>query len=232
MNWELSRIVPDIENAFGIAIPDEDAARLDTVGRLYDYVLTYRFGEDYDDRPGRIAFQEVRQALMSVQRLSRDAVHACTKLSAVIPRHRRRVWRTIAKQTGYRLPMLRRPDKVVMMATLGAIGLGVSVPVAMGLTPMHGANVAAVISIALFGYILYGLTEFLAHQLPADVVTVGDLAKAVLARNYQAILAESKRSESEEEVWDTVRQIVAEKLGLLPSEVGKDMDLSRHFIAS
>ena len=119
-----------------------------------------------------------------------------------------------------------------MAATLASIGLGISVPLACGLKPLRGANVAAIFAIATFGYIFFWLTEFLATEPPPDVVTVGQLAKATLARNYQPILAESKKSATDEEVWDTLRHIVAEQMGVPSDEIAREMELSPHLIAN
>jgi hypothetical protein len=232
MNWELSRIVPDVEDAFGFAIPEEDTRTLNTVGDISDYVLARRFCDDRDACLGSIALHKVQRALMSVLQLSRDVVKPSAKLSAVIPRRRRRTWRTMERLTGFHLPWLRRPQKVVMTATLATIGLGASVPTFFGLKPFQGASVVAVVSIAAFGYLFYLLTECLVHDLPPDIATVGDLARATLARNYQPILAESRKSATDAEVWNILRHIVGEKLAILPHEVARDMDLSGHFIAT
>jgi hypothetical protein len=232
MNWELSRIVPDIEDAFGFAVADEDVAKLITVGDLYDYVLARRFRNDHGACLGSIAFYKVQRTLMSNLQLSRDAVQPSTSLSVVVTKHRRRTWQAIEKQTGLHLPVLRRPNRVATTATLAAIGLGISVPLLLGLKPFGGANVAAIVSIAAFGYILYVLTESFAHELPAEIVTVGDLAKAVLARNYQPILAEVKKPAADAEVWDTLRRIVGDQLATLPGEVARETELSRHLVAS
>jgi acyl carrier protein len=234
MDREILRILPHVEDAFGFGVPDGDAAQLNTVGQLYDYVLGHRYCEDQDQDPclNSIAFFRIRRAMTSILRIPRDAVQESTTLSSVIPNHRRRTWRAIEKETGFRLPMLRRPHRIVMMATLAAIGLGVSVPLSFGLTPLHGATVVAIFTIAAFGYLFCRLTEPFAFLLPPGVDTVGELAKATLARNYQPILAESKESATDAEVWDEVRRIVAEQLGLSPGEITGEMELSKHLIAS
>jgi hypothetical protein len=42
MNLEIIEIVRNVEDAFGFSIPDEDAAKFNTAGSLYDYVLAHR----------------------------------------------------------------------------------------------------------------------------------------------------------------------------------------------
>jgi hypothetical protein len=226
-----SRIIPDVEDAFGIAIADVDAERMRTVGDLYDHVITRRFRDVRGDYLSSIAFYKVRRALMSILQLPRDDVQPATRLSAIAARRRRRLWQAIERQTGLRLPMLRRPSRLVTVATLAAIGLGVAIPLLLGLKPLGGANVVAIVAIAVFGYIFYLLTAAFAHELPADVVTVGDLSKAVFARNYQPILAESKGTIADAQVWDSVQRIVAKKLELTPSEVTRGTEFGRRLVA-
>jgi hypothetical protein len=232
MDWGLAQILPNVEDAFGFAVPDADADGFDTAGQLHDYVLAKRFGENRDDCLDCIAFHKVQRAMTSVLELPRDAMQASTRLSAIFPNRRRRVWRAVEKRTGFHLPILRRPQRVVMIATLGAIGLGIAVPLAFGLKPLHGANAAAVISIIVFGYLFYWLTKVCEYELPPDVGTVGQLAKATLARNYQAIVAESKKTIGDAEVWETLQRIIGKEFGIPPEEVAEGTELSTRLIAS
>jgi hypothetical protein len=229
MDWELARVLPSVEDAFGIAIPEEDAANLTTVNDLCDYVLARRF-HGGNACLQNIAFYRIQRAVMSILQLPGSAVQPSTKLSVVMCKHRRRTWRAIEKQTGFRLPPLRRPQRIVTMSTLVAIGLGVSVPLGLHLKPMHGANLVAIVSIAVFGYLMHGVTEFFAYDFPPDVVTVGDLAKAALARNYQSILAESKKSATDAEVFDVLRWIFGEPLGIPCNQAAQELELSQPLV--
>jgi hypothetical protein len=231
MDWELARILSNVEDAFGFTIPEDEAAQLDTAGQLHDYVLAHRFGNNRDACLDRIAFHKIQQALTSILHAPRDSVQASTRLSDILPSRRRRVWRALQKATGFRLPMLHRPHRLVMLATMAAIGLGIAVPLAFGLKPLRGANIVAFFSIAAFGYLFYWLTKLCEYELPPDVATVGQLAKATLARNYQPILAESKKPATDAEVWQTLRQIVGNELEIPPDEIEMDTELSRHLIA-
>jgi hypothetical protein len=234
MDWDLHEILPTIEDVFGLVVPDDDVERLDTVSKLYHYVLAHRLSRDQEPDAclHTIAARKIQRALMTVLRLPRDAVQESTQLSSIIPGQRRQMWRAIEKETGFHLPILRRPQRVVMTATLAAIGLGVWIPLALGLKPLQGANVVAILSMAGFGYLFFRLTELVAHEFPPDLDTVGDLIKATLARNYQPILAEAKRTATEADVWDTLRHIIAVQIGFPPSEITGGMEFTRHLVAS
>jgi hypothetical protein len=232
VDWDLFEILPAVEDVFGLAVPDDDVDRLNTVGKLYHYVLAHRLSRDQEPDACliTIAFRKIQRTLMTILRLPREEVQESTQLSSIISGHRRKTWRAIEKETGFHLPILRRPRRVVMTATLAAIGLGVWIPLSLGLKPLQGANVVAIISMAGFGYLFYRLTAPVAHEFPPDLDTVGDLVKATLARNYQPILAEAKRTATDADVWDTLRHIIAVQMGFPPSEITGDMEFSRHLI--
>ena len=224
MGLDAVELVMEVEDAFGFSIPNEDAAGLDTMGKLYDCVLAHRFRGKQDVCLSSMTFYKVRRALMSVLEVERNALRVSTELSAIIPKRRRRTWRAIEKVAGLRLPMLRRPRWVVTIATLAVIALGITVPALLGLRPFGGGMATAFISMIVFAFIFYRLTQFSAYVFPPDVETVGQLTKAVLARNYQPIVAEAKQSATDDEVWDILRRIVGEQLGVRIDQLTKETD--------
>lgn len=231
MDWELARILPEVENAFGFSIPDEDAAELNTADKLHAYILAHRYQGRQDARLNSIAFHKIRRALMSVLRIPRNAVRASIDLSEIIPRRRRRTWRAIGNTSGLRLPFLRRPSWVVTVATIAAIGLGVAVSVLLGLKPFRGGVLVAILSTGVFGYALFWLTTFLACESPREVATIGQLTKAILARNYQSILAESKKSATDQEIWDILRPIIGVQVKVQPSQCANKAEFPKNLIA-
>ena len=222
MGLDSVELVLEVENAFGFSIPNEDAAGLDTVGKLYDYVLAHRFRGKQDACLSSMTFYKLRRTLMPVLQIPRDAVRVSTELSAIVPKHRRRMWRAIAKTAGLRLPLLRRPDWVVTVATLAAVGLGIATPLLLGLKPFRGGVAVALVAVGGFGFAFAWLTEFLAYEFPPDVATVGQLAKATLARNYQPIVAEAKQSATDAEVWDILQRIMVEQLGVRADQLKRE----------
>ena len=221
MGSKLVEIVPEVEDAFGFAMPDEDAAALLTLGDLYDCVLAHRLHGKKNACLNAIAFHKTRHALMSVLQIPRKTLRLSTRLAAVLSRHRRRTWRTIEKTTGLRLPILRRPRWVVTAATLAAIVLGIAAPVLLGLKPFRGGVAVAILSTGVFGYVLFWLTELFAYEFPPDIATVGQLASAILARNYQPIVAEFKKPPTDVEIEQILRRIVGRQLGVGPDQLTK-----------
>jgi hypothetical protein len=209
MKSRIRSILPQVEDAFGFYIQPEDAAGLTTPEKLCDYVLAHRFGAKWDVCLTSVTFYKLRQALVLVLQVPRESVSDSTELTTIIPRHRRRAWRAIERAVGFHLPYLRRPQWVVVFGTLLAVAFGVAVPAALGLRPFGGGILVGMISAALLGLGgLYRLTAPLAFQLPPDAATVGQLARAVLARNYGPIAAAAKKSATEAEVRDVLQGII------------------------
>ncbi len=60
MGLEIAELIPSVENSFGFAIPDEDAAGLLTLGELFDYIAAHRFRGYQEDCLGGITFYKLR----------------------------------------------------------------------------------------------------------------------------------------------------------------------------
>lgn len=111
-----------VEEAFQIAIPDEDAERMLTPGDVVTYVFG-RVGSEWGDGcTEQRAFYRLRRASMKVFDQPRNAIRPVTRWDDVLPkRQRRHNWRLLHKATGTphwpRLtPLGRVPDAV---ATVG-----------------------------------------------------------------------------------------------------------------
>jgi acyl carrier protein len=214
MGLDLVEMVIQVEDTFGFSIPNEDIEHILIMGKLYDYVLAHRFHGKQDACLSSMTFYKVRRALMSVLQVERKEVRVSTELSALMSKQRRKTWQAIEKLTGFRLPPLRRPRRVVMISALAVIGLGIAVPAMLGLRPFGGGVAAALASMCIFAFVFYQITESLAYMFPPDVETVGQLTKGILARNYQPIVAEAQKSSTDEEVWDILRRIVGEQFAV------------------
>jgi hypothetical protein len=73
---------------------------------------------------------------------------------------------------------------------------------------------------AFFGVVGVWLTTPLAVVWRPDIPTVGDLARAVVATNYGD--PAERRPWSEEQIWNTLRQIIADVLGVDPAQVTRE----------
>ena len=97
MGLDLVELVMEVEETFGFSIPDADAATLDTVGKLYDYVMAHRFEGREQGCLTRVVFYKLRRALMSVFGMTRGDVHLSLEMAAIIPNRRRQCWSDLSE---------------------------------------------------------------------------------------------------------------------------------------
>lgn len=224
MGLDLAELMTAVEDAFGFVIPEEDAAGLDTAGKVHEYVLAHRYRGKRQACLRSITFYKIRQAMMSVLHIPRKDVRASTELSAIIPRRRRRVWRALQRASGFRLPRLRRSAWVRAGTILAILGLAILVPLLLSLTLLNGAILVGILTALTVGYAFSWLTIPLEFEFHPECPTAGQLATATLARNYRAIVATADISASDAEVWQKLSSIVAEQLGVRACDITKDTD--------
>jgi len=223
MGSDAEDLVVGVEETFRFSIPDEDSAVLDTVGKLYDYILAHRFQGRPPGCLTNVAFYKLRSALMSVFGMARSDVRLSLDLAAIIPTRRRQRWSDLQQAVGLRLPELVRP--VWVTATATTIGCVVVVGTTIFLAASLGFPVAVVLDLLfiiwMVVYVFYHGTKPLAVAFRPEFATVGDLTKSILRRNYGAISDECQRA-NPEEIWTTLRALIAEQLGVRLDDVTKE----------
>ena len=204
----------EVEETFGFSIPDEDAATLVTVGKLYDYVMASRFAGRPPGCLTSIAFYKLRRALMSVLGVPRNNIRLSSCLTAIIPTRRRQRWSDLHKAMGLRLPELVRPRWVTAVTIVVGCALVIEAAAMLGI-------VLAFWVMALVIYALYQATKPLAVAFPRECATVGGLTESILRKNYGAISDECQLANAEG-VWQTLRALIAEQLGVRLDDVTKE----------
>jgi acyl carrier protein len=218
MGLDSVELVLTVEEAFAFSIPDQDAAGLDTVGKLYDYVIAHRFQSEHEGCLTSVTFYRIRRALVSVLQIPRKDVRVSTELSRLIPARRRSVWRKIAKAATLRLPELVPPSWVNLVVALATAGLtGVAFWLLQPGLRILGLPFAFLVAL----YVLLRMTTPLATEFRAEFATVGKLTKLVLAKNY-GVIADACRCSNADEVWESLRSIIVEQLGVRPEDVTKE----------
>jgi acyl carrier protein len=222
MGLDFVEVILAVEDAFGFAIPDEDASSFETVGRLYEWVLAHRLCEKRDACLCSMTFYKVRRAMMSVLHVARNDVRPSTELALLIPKHRRRVWRALQAASGLRLPELRRPIGVVRAAACLTVALGIATPIVLHIQLGRGATALAIVAAIVYGYLFVWLTKPLAFAIQPEYATVGLFVRAVMARNYWAISKDAEQHADDVETWEVLRQIIGEQLGIRADQITKE----------
>jgi acyl carrier protein len=222
MGLDSVELLMEVEDAFGFSIPDEDAAGMDTVGKLYDYILAHRVEGKQEGCLTSVAFYRLRRVLTSICGLARRDVHPSIETAKVIPAMRRRRWSQLQASMGLRLPALRRPAWVTATATI--LGCALVVAAAVFLAARGGTTAIVLLGacvIVAVPWLLYQVTLPLAVVIPTECATVGGLAKAILQKNYGAISDQCQRANAEE-AWTALRDLIVKQLGVRPDEVTRE----------
>lgn len=230
MGLDVVEILFEIEDAFGIEIANEEYTKLTTVGELHTIVT--RMLPAPTDGPclTTIAFNRLRRALTSVFGVPRASVKRDVALCDVMPaRSRRKVWARIQRDLAMRLPPLQRPTGIVVgMAIVSAVAGIAAAVVTIDIERQHDLFEAVVtaflfaVTVGLFTFpATFACTRPFATCIPAVCATIGDTARALLVKNYQALGAEAG-AHNEKEQWRVIKTIVSEQLDVPAEKITRD----------
>ena len=223
---ELVEIAIEVEETFGIALPDVRASELRTVGELHECIVGI-LGQDLDETSvAQIVLDKLRNALTSVSGGAAGSINAGTRLSTLLPRFGRKGdWKRLEESLDLPLPPLVRPRLLSTIAVIVAIPLGwicgllailLSDPPKSGLLAALAAILGLVCGLlAILAFWLVGrwLTSPLATSWPRGIRTVGDLSQTILQMHY-GIVVRREYGFSRDEVWCILQEIVAGVLGI------------------
>ncbi len=217
MGLDVVELMMRIEEEFAIAIEDEEASQLETVGQLHLCVLG-KLGLTASNRCiSSATFYQLRRALVDLSGSSRRFIRPSTptELLLSLP-NRRQQWRDLGDVTGAKLPTLERPKWVTTALRNGGILLAVSTFI-VGLDSFSLA-VSSALSSALVLWIASRWSESYAIQLPASCATVGGMTKTMLKLNY-GMNIEKENTWVERAVWDKLRDILVDELAVDPTQI-------------
>lgn len=224
MGVDVASIIPIAEDTFGFSIPAEDAAGIDGVDGLHKYVLARRFRGYQEDCLARVTSYKLKRGMMLAMRIPRQLIGESSQLSELIPKHRRRVWRTLQQETGLRLPQLSRSVWVKRIVAAATVALGIAVPVMLSLPLLGGAIITAIVTMIALGNLFVWLTKPLAFGFHTDCKTMEQLALLTLALNYRLIARELNATISDDEVRRQLLAAIGGKSGVRTGRRGEKSD--------
>ena len=203
-------LIMAVEDEFKIAIPNSDAEQCVTVGKLVDLVHSRLRQSAEAPCASQHGFYIVRRQLMNVLGLTRSQIKPETRLGDLIGREdRRKCWQELVasitdKKT--RLPSLVRPKWVTVLL------LVLAVATCLGLVVFTCFPFALALGTAVLVSIIgVYLTVPLQREFPDRYSQVRDLVQFVTTLD--------SGTWSKEEVFQKVRAITVEQLGVKESQV-------------
>ena len=100
MGLDTVELVMEIEDEFGLSIPDADAEMIQTVGQMHAYVCGKLRPTKEPVCPSARAFYRLRRALRRAQPVPRRCVRPSSLVSRLIPAECRHRWAGVAEEVG------------------------------------------------------------------------------------------------------------------------------------
>lgn len=228
MGMDGVELVMEVEETFGLTIPDTEAQEIRTVGDLYALIVGKQRERDRPlERDGLCAsasaFYALRRGAVAALAVDRAAVRPATSTATLLgPYLGRRVrWTQLETASGLRLPPLRWP--------VGVNYALVAVPLSFGLwagwwSYRVGGDLGDAIGTAVLVpigtlFLLLMLAHPFRRHLPRTCRTVRGLIGDVVPRNIGTLAVQIGRRPTDDETFDALRRIIVEILGVKPEAV-------------
>lgn len=230
MGLDSVELVLAFEEAFGIAIPDSDAAKMFTPRDVIDYIEQRRGSGTKMLCVTRRAFHTIRERLMEIG-IERSAIRLGTPLAQFFPENTRRsLWVSARGPISIQQwPELVRSGKlqnvIAIVPLLVASAVLVSSFITASSRRILESFVLAIISAACVSLVLLRVTRSQCRHF-RGITTVRDLAIRVTAGGAASLLWKHEEF-TPTEIAATVRQIVIEELGIKESHYAESKEFVR-----
>lgn len=209
-----------VEEGFGIHIPDEEASNVSTVGDLHGLVVSKLQGKDLKRCLTSAAFYRTRRGIIEALEISRREIKPSTRLESILPRStRREQWHRVQNGMSLKLPALQHPGWIqfclLTTGVIASVGTGIYCGAGFGwLALLFFVGIVA-------GGFLIRLSSPLAISFPNGNVTVGDLARDVLAVNHARLISDVG-GWNEKDVWESLCRLIVIQTGVEPEKIKPD----------
>ena len=220
MGLDTVELVMEVEDAFSIKIPDDEASYMLTVGDLFDYIVANtNVVKDRSVCLSAIAFYSLRRAANSLG--AENRLRPKDSTSEILPISKRReYWTQLQNRSELKLPPLRRPEWLVATGTVGTIACAILLG-CLSYLSTDSQLVGSAIGFAsaiLIGLIVGVLTKPFAIYPSPSCKTIRGLTESALGLNFKT-LSERYNGASPNDLWIALRAIIVEQLGVAPEEV-------------
>lgn len=214
MGLDLVELTIRIEDAFGIAIPDEVAATLTTPREVTEYVLSQLKLGNSSACMSQQAFYRLRREFVAVLGIERSEFHPSAKLAQLIAtKNRIATWDRLKSSIGPKaLPDLIRPLWMYLLLSFATVALAILAFHFTRLASGSGELAAMVSLLTLIG--LGGGAELVTRPFKRhfrrEYAHAGKLANYFVLRSPHSF----KKEWTRDEVAALVRQIIIDETGV------------------
>ncbi|MDA7910202.1 hypothetical protein N9B44_00885 [bacterium] len=222
MGLDTVELVMEVEESFGIKIPDDDAQRIVTVGDLFEFVKAHTELAPAGTCLTAATFYDIRNGLRAVGIEKRFG--PSTPLAEILPEHKRRsFWATLTRNTRLRLPNLVRPSWVIVANVAITICASIAIAFLASERDLSGVTFFAIAIMCLFtiGFLASLVTTPFATNFATEFVTFRGLSERVLALNATKLKNEHGPM-GPNDIWVILRELIVNQVGVDIDEVTPD----------
>ena len=225
MGLETVELVMDVEESFGISIPDEKAQDIVTVGDLFEFVKSRAKLAPAGTCLTAATFYDVKRALRD--RGISQRFGPSTHLADILPSaDRRSFWNSLGSGMQLKLPELERSKSVSYINAGMTLVLSLIVAWLIAEPTAESSFIVFFISAIIFAVLTSYATRPLATHFGSDFETFRGFSERVLAMN--AAKQESKHGPmGANDIWIILRDLIVEQLGCDRDEVVPDAQFVR-----
>lgn len=219
MGLDTVELLMDVEESFGIEIPDDDAQLIVTVGDLFEFIKSQAELAPAGTCLTAATFYDIRRAFQ--QSGIHERFGPSTQLGLIAPdRKRRSFWTNLSLVANLKFPNLVRPSWVVAVNILTAFAASLMTALIASGQEVNGTIFAMTLIACLvfFGWVTAILTKPFATRFASDFNTFRGLSECVLALNASA--QQNKHGPvGPNDIWVILRGLIVNQLGVDADEV-------------
>jgi acyl carrier protein len=220
MGLDSVELIIEIEKAFAIKIPDEEAEKLITVGDVHNWVWNHIEQKNSTKCISQVLFYKLRKYISHKNGMPLRTVNFDTSLNGVIPwKDRKKEYAHFAESTGLRLPKLVLSNSWnALLNVVGVISFFGGLIFALAKI-MFFNSAAWVMIIPLLGLVLMTLLSMLLHPKRTHIHpdSLKAFTKKTITLNYSFLT--QTHGTNRKDVEDMINQIIADTIGVDLAEI-------------
>ena len=223
MGLDSIEILIEVEKAFEISIPNQEAEKIITVGNFHDVVWQHVNHRQSNKCKSQSLFYKLRQSLVEAFHIPNESLKPDTTLNDIFPQdNRRQYWSKLALANGLEFPNLILPTPYsIILSSIGLITIGGGLAISIILILFFDFTKWTLL-IPLTGIaITYFVSELLnPKRTEFKQANIRELTNKILVLNYKTLNKDGEVNRKEVEL--IVSNIIADKSGLELKEVTPD----------
>ncbi len=229
MGLDSIELLIEVEKAFSIKIPDQEAERIITVGDFHNSVWKHLEGKHSDKCQSQKLFYQLRRSFVDSFKFSKADFKLSTSLNDIFPEdNRKQAYLNFSNSINIEFPDLVLPKPwAIFLNTIGIIticgGLGLSIILINYFDYSKWTLLFSAIGIG-FTYLISKILN--AKRTVIKPSLVRDFTQKTLSINYPTLMKEN--GVNRKDVESVINHIIADKAGLELNEISPEKKIGDH----